>query len=385
MKNKSKDLSLTTRNSSIELLKIVGIVLIIISHVTQTLTDPNDYIPYQGYIVNTALATTNVQYLILSMLRYCGYWGNIIFFISSAWFLLDSPRPKKQKILQMMMDVWAVSVIICFAVFVLRNGNIDKRMFVTQFFPTTFANNWYFTCYIIFYSIHGYLNMIIKNVKQSTLLQITLVMLFLYVGLNFIIHSSYNFFVSDLVLWVVIYFAIAYMKLYLTDISNSVKINLCLFAVGFIGNFGLVVITNYLGLRIHFFSDKLFYWKMNCSPFLIMMSIGLFNIARNIHFNNKVINYVSKLSLLIYIIHENKLLKIYYRPMLWEYVYENMGYEHILFWAFVMVFVIFVFALILSMLYNQTIQKLSVKLTNLLYPKLRKVYRNIERMLLKLH
>lgn len=46
-----------------------------------------------------------------------------------------------------------------------------------------------------------------------------------------------------------------------------------------------------------------------CNPFLLAMSIAMFNIARNIHFKNRFINYISKLSLLIYIIHENIILE----------------------------------------------------------------------------
>jgi peptidoglycan/LPS O-acetylase OafA/YrhL len=100
------------RNSSIELLKVIGIVFIVISHVVQTLTEDNKYIPYDDYIVKLSMATTNVQYLILAMCRYFGAIGNTIFFVSSCWFLLDSEKANIKKMLKMFMDIWIISVAI---------------------------------------------------------------------------------------------------------------------------------------------------------------------------------------------------------------------------------------------------------------------------------
>ena len=100
------------RNSSIELLKIFGIFLIVINHVIQTLHEPNSNFVNNDYILNLDMATTNIQQLILSILRYSGSMGNMIFFICSAWFLLDNDKTNKKKLLQILMDVWVASVII---------------------------------------------------------------------------------------------------------------------------------------------------------------------------------------------------------------------------------------------------------------------------------
>ncbi len=370
-----------TRNSSIELLKIIGILLIVISHVVQTLHESNIYIDYKDYIINLCLATKNIQYLILSMLQYSGTIGNTIFFVCSAYFLLDSKKSNKRKILQMLMDIWIISVIIFIPVYILRRGDIGIKMIIHQLFPTLFGNNWYMTCYLLFYSIYPFLNIIIEKVNKLTLFRITLIMLFLYFGINFL-HTGY-FYISDFILWIGIYFTIAYMKLYLVDISNNIKLNIIIVLIGFIINYTIIGVTNILGLHFSFFSDKLFRWNRN-NPFILMMVIGFFNIVRNINFKNNIINYLSKLSMLIYIIHENMLLRIYYRPMLWEYVYVNYGYRYILVWTFILVIIVFLFGLILSIIYKCTIQKLVIKIGDILYPKLKSRYYKIENLLLKL-
>ena len=211
---------ISRRNSSIELLKIVGIILIVISHVVQTLHSNNDYVIENDYILDISTATTNIQQLTLTILRYSGSLGNSIFFICSAWFLLDNDKVDKKKILHMLMNVWVISITILIAVYIIRGGNLQIKLIIKQILPTTFENNWYITCYLLFYPLHPFLNRLIKSMEQKILLKSTLVLLFLYVGVNYILSG--RFFSSQIILWITLYFAIAYMKFYLADLSKAI-------------------------------------------------------------------------------------------------------------------------------------------------------------------
>ena len=93
----------------------------------------------------------------------------------------------------------------------------------------------------------------------------------------------------------------------------------------------------------------------------------MFNIARNIHFKNRLINYISSLSLLIYIIHENIILRTYFRPAMWNYVYEKFGYSHVIGWGFIIAFIIFIFGVLGSVIYTVTLKKLIGKESDILY------------------
>lgn len=103
---------LKIRNTGIDLLKIVAILLIIISHIVQTLcTIP--IIPIEGtYLINLENSTNDVSILILGLLRGAGALGNNIFFVCSAYFLIDRKRVKKEKIISLLSDVWFISAII---------------------------------------------------------------------------------------------------------------------------------------------------------------------------------------------------------------------------------------------------------------------------------
>lgn len=83
-----------------------------------------------------------------------------------------------------------------------------------------------------------------------------------------------------------------------------------------------------------------------------MMSIGMFNLVRRVEFRSRFINYIASLSLLTYIIHENLLLRTYFRPQLWVFTYKHFGYSHVLCWVFIWVILIFLFAVLASILYR---------------------------------
>ena len=135
----------TARESGIELLKIAAIFLIVIHHVVQTLSSQNDFFPVNDYVLNIYSATTDVKTLFLAFLRFSGNLGNTIFFVCSAWFLLDSRRASKKKIFNMILDVWLVSVIILSVVYFMRGGNVSAELIIKSFLPTTFGNNWNIT------------------------------------------------------------------------------------------------------------------------------------------------------------------------------------------------------------------------------------------------
>lgn len=138
------------RNSSIELLKIIGIILVVISHVTQTLgSKGNVFVPFNDYVLNLSGATDNLQYLLLAMLRYSGEIGNTIFFVCSAWFFLESDNVDKKKILVLVADMWVISIIILLAVTAAEQGIVSRKLVLMAIFPITFENNWYLNCYII--------------------------------------------------------------------------------------------------------------------------------------------------------------------------------------------------------------------------------------------
>lgn len=369
-----------TRDSGIELLKIFAIFVIVINHTVQSLTNEAYNIPNNGFVIDISRATTNIQCILLLIFRHFGVLGNSVFFICSAWFLLKSKNWNKKKWLFMVIEIWVVSIVIFIITYIILHGNISIGIIISSLFPTTFGNNWYMTCYLLFYPIHPILNSIVNMMNRRQLFRSTLVMVFLYVFMNFI-NCSW-FFSSAIILWITIYFAIAYMQKYLMSFVDNIRENIILFIIGVIGFIGIILITDICGLYSQVLSDKVMRWVNNCNPFLLAMSIAMFNIARNIHFKNRFINYISKLSLLIYIIHENIILRTYFRPAMWNYVYKRFGYSDVIQWVFIISFIIFIFGILCSILYVLTLQRFVNKVSGKLYEVVRIKYLLFEKFCL---
>ena len=371
------------RESGIELVKIIAIFLIVISHVVRTLCVGNSYISYQDYVLNLYAATTNVQYFLLILFRHLGVLGNTVFFVSSAWFLLRSSRFKKAKWLFMLVEIWVISVSILIVTYLITGGSISGELILKSFFPTLFSNNWYLTCYLLFYPIHPLLNTVIRSLDKRHLFRFSTALFTLYCVFGFLSDSW--FFSSLIILWITFYFVMAYIQLYLVDFSNDPKKNALLFLFGLVGFIGLPALTNYLGLRIPFLRNQMLRWSTSSNPFLIAMAIAMFNIARNIHFRSGAVNYIAGLSMLIYIIHENILLSNYFRPYIINLIYTNYGYDHIVLWVLFLSVGILLFGIVCSALYDKTLRPLVVKFCDWLYPVLRKGYLCIEKRLLEFH
>ena len=80
-----------TRNTGIDCLKVIAILLVVISHVTQTLCEPSAYAASVDYIVPLGNATTNLSYLLLTLLRHAGMLGNDISFSARHGIFWKAP------------------------------------------------------------------------------------------------------------------------------------------------------------------------------------------------------------------------------------------------------------------------------------------------------
>lgn len=372
----------TGRNSGIELLKIIAIFLIVVFHVVQTLKYCLPSFP-SGHMIDISVATTDWRTFILVLFYYFGALGNNIFFVCSAWFMLHSSKYDKRKWFFMLFEVWFLSIVILVVTYIIKQGDISSDILIRSIFPTTFSNNWYLTCYLLFYPIHPLLNSIIRNTDKRHLFRISLVLFVIYSCFDFIINEW--FFPSIIILWVTIYFVVAYFQLYLKDFINNKKCIIVLFNIGLTGYIGLAIAANITGLYISYFNNKVLHWTNNCNPFLIIISIALFNLMRQLTFKNIIINYISSLSLLIYVIHENIMLRTYFRPVMWNYVYQKYWHNNILVLVLTMASVVFLFGLLSSIAYDKTIRPLIRKIGDRLYLVFKSQYLKAEAMMLNIH
>ncbi len=368
------------RDSGIELYKIIAIAMIVISHVVHTIHAGNAFVPYSDYIIDLTRSTKNVQLFILVVMRYFGCFGNNMFFVCSAWFFLGSNEFKKRKWFIMITEVWIISVMILIVSLVIRRGDIQKDLIMKSLLPSLFGNNWYVTCYLIFYPLHSLLNRLIDMMDKKGLMRVTSVLIVLNCCLP--LYKAGLLYSSDITLWITLYFVLAYLRRYKDDLINRTSFNLTLVVVGLIGFIGLIGVTDFVGLRWESMRGMMLHWLTNGNPFIIAVAIGGFGLIRRLTLKNTVINYFSGLTLLVYLIHENILVRTYLRPAMWEYAYLNYGYDRIVLLVLALSFVIFVLSFIIAVLYDLTIRRIVGVVGGALYSSVRRLYLKYEKRLL---
>lgn len=311
------------RNSSIELLKIVAMLMIIISHWVQTLYYDNSYVDFNDYILPLHLPTSNIQQYTLTLLKYFGVLGNNIFLIASSWFLLNDYKLNYRRIITLEFDVYIVSLLCLFSFSLFWMNDLSTELVIKSFMPTLMANNWFITCYFLLYFAHIHINRIITNSSERELKYTCLTLIFFYGIFQMIIAGA--LYSSKIIEWISIYLCVGYMKIYKNEFVNSYKKNIILLLFSAIAILSIIFFTNIWGMLYPEKALSLLKWDKDYNVFLIFISFSLFNIARTKTFTVRWVNFISASLFLVYILHENVFVRYYLRPFILEEIY-NAGY-----------------------------------------------------------
>lgn len=372
------------RESGIELYKVIAIFLIVLSHVIQTLTEPNYVLGIgEGTFINIATATTNLNVLLLAVFRICGALGNNMFFICSAWFLVNSKKMSLKKVVHMILDVWIINMIVLIA---LRSIGVQLQISdtVKTFFPTTFANNWYITCYLLFYMIHPFLNRMLDQMSINEHLALTSFLFVIYFIIPVLPLEEINlFFANEFVIFLATYVIVSFIEIYKNEWTENLKFNECILFVSIISYVVLILCVDFLGLRTNYFLNRLVRWNMNNSLFMFLIAFSSFNIMKKKKFINRSINYISSLSLLVYIFHENLAFRRYLRPVIEFSILNRFGIEHAFICAVCMAVSLAILSFIISAIYKKCFTKIVSKLSSIISKNLLTLWKKYERLVIE--
>lgn len=343
------------RNSSIELLKIIAIVMVVFSHGM-----PNGSPEVNASAIEIGRASTDIQMFVIRLLYNLGQIGNCIFIVCTSWFLLESKSAKFNKIMALIGDCFVISMIML-VLFTLLGYRLPMLDFIQQFLPVTFGNSWFLTCYLLFYAAHPLLNIVLEHLSQKGLLLVDTVFVILYCCMSFVTAGKL-FFYSEIIGFCGVYFIVAYVKKYLKKMTQSMKTGVVLLVIGIVGWLLENVVLTVLGVRISLLARGAVLCNNFINPCFLLIAIGSFVVAKNIQFSNKAVNYVSGLSLLIYLFHCNRIVRDYVRFDFFEYVLKNFTYDRLLGWVILFALISLAGGILLAVLYNLTVQKLVRKL-----------------------
>ena len=129
----SKSMLNKERESGIELVKLFSMFGIVMFHCIMSL----ECGPFISQGINTLNPTNNPTLFILQLIFYIGHIGNNIFLIASSWFLLNSNHIKSKKVINIILDVFILSIILL-SIFVNIGVPVSISHIIRSIFPTIF-------------------------------------------------------------------------------------------------------------------------------------------------------------------------------------------------------------------------------------------------------
>ena len=355
------------RQSGIELLKIIAIIFILLSH---SMPDGDAGLHSSAIDINLGM---NLQVFIIQILHNFGQIGNDIFIVCSCWFLIDSVEVRGEKIATLFGDAFFVSVF-SLVIFSIIGYRFPTLYFIRQFIPVINGNSWFLPCYILLYAIHPLLNIIISELNKKQLCSFSACLFVMYCCIYFVLHND-GFFYSEIIGFITIYYITAYVKKYLIWNIRNTKTSSILIILSVVCMVGVNIFSNYVTMK----TGKGLYsrWNDFINPQFLIMAFGGLGIALNGKFSNRIINYISSLSLLIYITHTNRIVRDYVRFDFFQYVLDNYTYSNLLGWCFVFFGIFLIYSVIFALVYKKLFKNNIAKGSIIVYKMLSSMWNKI--------
>lgn len=329
---------------------------IAVSHVAQSLLPKSMAVLGSAAAASCAVdfsaASPDPAMWLLVCFRTLGAWGNTVFVICSAWFLCASGRARPDKAVRLVLDTLAVSLAVLAAALLLGVRPSAKDV-AKCFLPTTFANNWFVTCYLLLYAIHPALNWVCEKAGKRGHAALAAALFCLYMLLP-AAHGG-HFFVSELMVMVAEYVLVAYGRRHLPKTLGSRRFAWAAFAVGTLGSVALVAALELAGLRVGALAGKMLHFDKDGDPLLFASALGLFCLVRARSFVSPRVSRAASLMLLVYLIHENLIVRGYVRPAVWQWIQGAAGYGLLVVWVLLFSLALFLISLLGAWLYRRTL------------------------------
>lgn len=287
------EITLKSRQSKIELLRIFAMFLIIAHHM-------------MFYCVKS-IPTLPINKAIYSFFSVGGKVGVNVYVMISAFFFVNKSFSIK-KIINIFLQTTFYSLLAFSLYFIVSKSQFSFEYFLHSLFPVFYGEYSFVTYYCFIVLISPLLNIIIHNINQKTYTTILAIGIFLCCIMPEFMNI--NFFSSTPLIFCLLYFIGAYVRIYSFEIKLIVMNYLLFFGV----------IASMLIVNISHYS-----WYNSNSLLNLFLSVILIKIFLKFKIQSKSINFIASLSFGVFLIHENG----YIRPRLWEiFEIHNIGQNY---------------------------------------------------------
>lgn len=297
------------RQSNIELLRIIAMLLIIICH----------FSTHGGFQFPSGELTVNRLWT--QCLTFGGNLGVDIFVLISGYFLIGSAAFRTDKALKLALQIFTYSVSFL-AAFTLAGANpYGIRIAINCFFPITYSGWWFASTYFVLYLISPYLNRLLRGLDKKDYQKMLALLTACWCLIPTFLGSAYG---SSYLVWFAYLYAVSgYIRLHVEKIAIGPR-------AAFLGAFAAMLTVGLAFLISDLFETRLLS-AGNLAVYVIHMQrlptvlTALFLFLGFLQIDigcNRVVNRISSATFGVYLIHENN----FVRPFLWGTLFHNASF-----------------------------------------------------------
>ena len=298
--------SLGKRQSNIELLRILSMLMIIGHHLSY----------YSG--MSFDISTITVNRVWAQMLSYGGHVGVDVFVLISGYFMIEQKGLKLSKLARVWLQLLFYSVgLYIFAVCFL-GVEYESRLLIRYLFPFMYYQWTFASAYFELMIVAPFINILLRNLTKKQFRLMLAVFGILWVVIPMI--CSYGSYTNYFIWLVVVYSIGAYIKLYPDDFSRSAGFYLGATAIVALLCYMATIVADIIGFRLPIFAEHATHFTgmqhINIVLWSVLLFLGFLKLRiPYIGF----INYVATFVFGVYLIHDD----FYIREYIWKSLTDN--------------------------------------------------------------
>ena len=338
------------RQSNIELLRIIAMILIVAHHISV----------HGLFDFQTSEITINSLWI--QFLSIGGKIGVNIFVLISGYFLIKEKSTKIGKILKLWMQIFLYSVIIYIVFVITGEKQFGIKEAIKSFLPITFSQWWFAAAYFVLYLISPYVNKLLNCLDKKEYQKMLVLMAICWCIIPTFFTKGFQS--NNLIWFIYVYSVGGYIRKY--DINNifinvkCITISIIIAILTFIS----VIVFDFIGIRIPTAGEHATYLfglqKIPTMIISILIFVGFINLKIK---NNKFINIIASTTFGIYLIHDNRNLRNY----LWDTVFNFTDFSNsivLIPYSILVLIIIFVTCCIIELFRIYMVEKHYIKLLN---------------------
>lgn len=314
------------RNSNFELMRIISMLFIVYWHM---------YI--FGFIRDNNIVQNGSIKIIFDFLQFI-FIVHVNSFILVTGYFSWNKKIKINKIISIIQQSLFYKVFIIILLTILGIKSFTSVDIIKNLFPFEInidSGYWYVRYYIYLYMLIPFINLLIKNLTKKNYKRLLIVLMFIFSFIPFITgtksfenngYTLYQFFIIYLIGAYIGRYGIRksiYFKNKSTNLYRLILVSI--FTICTVLNFTIFKTTEILMNYNTVFNEVLGNFNLMhdlyCNPIVIVQSVSYVLLFETFDFKSKLINNISKLTLGIYLIHNN----YYLRYPLFKFLKINGG------------------------------------------------------------